>query len=204
MPGEVVLDLGAGGGMDVLLAAQRVGPQGFVYGLDMTDEMLELARRNAQKAGATNVAFIKGEIEKIPLPDASVDVIISNCVINLSPDKAEALGEAFRVLRPGGRLAVSDIVIDGDLTELPLSEEKIREALSWVGCIGGALTMREYRQFLEAAGFESVALEVKHLYSIGDVASLVPRELLVSLAPRVLEDLVRRFTSSAITARRPR
>src|SRR6266496_3906882 len=143
--GEVVLDLGSGGGLDVLLAAKRVGTEGYVYGLDMTDEMLAVARRNAEKAGASNVEFIKGDIENIPLPDASIDTIISNCVINLSPDKGQVLHEAFRVLRPGGRLAVSDIVVDGDLTGLPVSEVQIRAALSWAGCIAGALTMEQYR-----------------------------------------------------------
>jgi ubiquinone/menaquinone biosynthesis C-methylase UbiE len=201
--GEVVLDLGSGGGLDVLLAAQRVGPQGFVYGLDMTDEMLDLARRNAEKTGATNVAFLKGDIERIPLPDASVDVIISNCVINLVPDKGQALREAWRVLRPGGRLAVSDIVIDPNLEGLPVSEAQIRGALSWVGCIAGALTTKEYQALLAKAGFEEIQIEIQHRYSAADLVHLVSQEMPLKLAPEVLRDLVGRFTSSTITAKRP-
>jgi arsenite methyltransferase len=200
-PGEIVLDLGSGGGLDVLLAARRVGPKGFVYGLDMTDEMLELARRNATKAELRNVAFLKGEIETIPLPDASVDVMISNCVINLSPDKGQALREAFRVLKPGGRLAVSDIVIDPDLHGLPVREEQIRTALSWVGCVAGALTTELYRTHLAEAGFEAIEIKVEHRYSPDDQLSI---EALKGLAPGVLRDLMSRFTSSSITARRPR
>jgi SAM-dependent methyltransferase len=201
-PGEIVLDLGSGGGLDVLLAAQRVGPEGFVYGLDMTDAMLEVARKNAARAGATNVRFVKGEIEAIPLPDASVDVIISNCVINLSPDKGAALGEAARVLRPGGRLAVSDIVVDGDLTGLPLSEEAIRAGLSWAGCIAGALTRADYARLLAGAGFERIEVAVKQRYSVADLPGTLPAAL-ADLPPAVLADLVSRFTSSAITAYRP-
>jgi arsenite methyltransferase len=153
--GEVVLDLGSGGGIDVLLSARRVAPAGKAYGLDMTDEMLALARENQRKSGLTNVEFLKGEIEQIPLPDRSVDVILSNCVINLSADKDRVLREAFRVLRPGGRFAVSDIVVRG-----PVSDELRRSVEQWVGCVSGALEETEYRAKLEAAGFENVGLEM--------------------------------------------
>src|SRR5271169_4041455 len=162
-PGETVLDLGSGGGIDVLLSARRVGPSGKAYGLDMTDDMLALARENQRKAGATNVEFLKGEIENIPLPDNSVDVVISNCVINLSADKSKVLREAFRVLRPGGRFAVSDVVVRG---EVPAS---VRQSmLLWVGCIAGALEESDYRAKLRAAGFESVDLEPTRVYDIED------------------------------------
>lgn len=201
-PGEVVLDLGSGGGLDVLLAAQRVGAQGFVYGLDMTDAMLEVARRNAERAGAANVAFLKGDIEAIPLPDASVDVIISNCVINLAPDKGQVLSEAFRVLRPGGRLAVTDIVIDGDLEGLPLSEAQIRAGLSWAGCIAGALTREHYLHLLVEAGFGQADVSVRQRYTPTDVLEQAPEELRL-LAPEVLEALVGRFTSCTIQATKP-
>src|SRR5450830_1929755 len=150
-PGEVVLDLGSGGGIDVLLSARRVGPAGKAYGLDMTDEMLELARQNQRKAGVTNVEFLKGEIESIPLPDNSVDVIISNCVINLSADKGRVLAEAFRVLKPGGRFAVSDIVRRG-----ALAPEIARSMELWAGCVAGALEENEYRDLLAGAGFQEV------------------------------------------------
>lgn len=202
--GETVLDLGSGGGIDVLLAAKRAGPKGFVYGLDMTDEMLTLANRNAEKAGITNVKFLKGDIESIPLPEVSVDVIISNCVINLAPDKERVLKEAFRVLKPGGRLAVSDIVIDKNLDGLPLSEEQIRTALSWVGCIAGALTIKQYRELLEQAGFGEIKLEIRHRYSVEDVVDMVPAKVLAGFTPQVVKDLVSRFTSSSITALRLR
>ena len=153
-PGEVVLDLGSGGGIDVLLSARRVGATGFAYGLDMTDAMLELARRNAAEAGAQNVAFLQGEIAAIPLPDASVDVIVSNCVINLAPDKAPVFQEAFRVLKPGGRFAVSDIVMHGGVpVGLADTAQMRRDLSSWAGCIAGALTDAEYRAGLAAAGF---------------------------------------------------
>jgi arsenite methyltransferase len=161
--GETVLDLGSGGGIDVLLSARRVGPTGKVYGLDMTDEMLALARENQQKAGATNVEFLKGEIEHIPLPDDSVDVIISNCVINLSADKARVLREAFRVLKPGGRFAVSDVIVRG---EVPAAVRKSMEL--WVGCVAGALHEDDYRQFLADAGFESVDVEPWRVYQVED------------------------------------
>ena len=162
-PGETVLDLGSGGGIDVLLSAQRVGPTGYVYGLDMTDEMLALAEKNRVAAGIENVRFLKGHIEEIPLPDNSVDVLISNCVINLSGDKDAVLREAFRVLRPGGRFAVSDIVIQGRLAPA------VRHSLeAWSACVAGALTDDEYRQKLTTAGFTDVGLEVTSTYQAND------------------------------------
>jgi arsenite methyltransferase len=161
--GEIVLDLGSGGGMDVLLSARRVGPSGKAYGLDMTDEMLSLANANKQKSGVENVEFLKGEIENIPLPDGSVDVIISNCVINLSADKDAALREAYRVLKPGGRFAVSDVVTRGRM--LPDIRKSI---LLWVGCISGALEERDYRNKLTAAGFDRVEIEPTRIYRVED------------------------------------
>jgi arsenite methyltransferase len=161
--GETVLDLGSGGGIDVLLSARRVGPTGKVYGLDMTDEMLALARENQKKAGATNVEFLKGEIEQIPLPDNSVDVIISNCVINLSADKRRVLREAFRVLKPGGRFAVSDVVVRGEIPEA------VRKSMElWVGCVAGALHEDEYRTLLKDAGFDTVDVEPWRVYQVED------------------------------------
>ena len=162
-PGETVLDLGSGGGIDVLLSAQRVGPTGKAYGLDMTDEMLALANENKRKAGAGNVEFLKGEIENIPLPDSSVDVIISNCVINLSADKDRVLQEAFRVLKPGGRFAVSDVVTRGEM-----NDEIRKSVLLWVGCVAGALEENEYRTKLVAAGFEQISLEPTRIYRVDD------------------------------------
>jgi len=162
-PGEVVLDLGSGGGIDVLLSARRVGPAGKAYGLDMTDEMLALANENKRKAGVENVEFLKGEIEQIPLPDNSVDVIISNCVINLSADKGRVLREAFRVLKPGGRLAVSDVVTRGEI--LPEIRQSV---LLWVGCVAGALDEDEYSAKLAAAGFEQVDVEPTRIYRAED------------------------------------
>jgi arsenite methyltransferase len=158
-PGDTVLDLGSGGGIDVLLSARRVGPSGRAYGLDMTDEMLALARENQQKSGLGNAEFLKGEIEAIPLPDSSVDVIISNCVINLSADKARVLREAFRVLKAGGRFAVSDVVVRG---ELPADVRQNMEL--WVGCVAGALAESEYISLLQQAGFEDIALEPTRIY----------------------------------------
>jgi SAM-dependent methyltransferase len=161
--GEVVLDLGSGGGIDVLLSARRVGPTGKAYGLDMTDEMLALANENKSKSGITNVEFLKGEIENIPLPDNSVDVIISNCVINLSADKDRVLREAFRVLKPGGRFAVSDVVVRGSVPEA------VRKSmLLWVGCIAGALDESDYLAKLRAAGFEDVSVEPTRVYNVED------------------------------------
>jgi len=162
-PGETVLDLGSGGGIDVLLSAKRIGPSGKAYGLDMTDEMLALANENKRKAGAENVEFLKGEIESIPLPDNTVDVIISNCVINLSADKDRVLREAFRVLKPGGRFAVSDVVTRGEM-----SPEVRQSVLAWVGCIAGALEENEYRGKLSAAGFEQIEIEPTRIYRVED------------------------------------
>jgi arsenite methyltransferase len=181
-PGETVLDLGSGGGIDVLLSAKRVGPTGKAYGLDMTEEMLALANENKRKAGAENVVFLKGEIEHIPLPDNSVDVIISNCVINLSADKGCVLQEAFRVLKPGGRFAVSDVVTRGEI-----APEIRQSVLLWVGCVAGALDENEYREKLGAAGFEQISIEPTRVYRVEDA-----REFLSSagvdveaIAPRV-------------------
>ena len=168
-PGETVLDLGSGGGIDVLLSARRVGPAGKAYGLDMTEEMLALARENQRKAGLANVEFLKGEIERIPLPDNSVDVILSNCVINLSADKDRVLREAFRVLRPGGRFAVSDIVVRG-----PVPEELRRNVELWIGCVAGALEETEYRAKLASAGFSEISMETTRSYCVPEgVASQV-------------------------------
>ncbi|BDC51827.1 arsenite S-adenosylmethyltransferase [Bryobacterales bacterium F-183] len=181
-PGETVLDLGSGGGIDVLLSAKRVGPTGKAYGLDMTDEMLALARTNQQKAGITNVEFLKGEIEHIPLPDNTVDVIISNCVINLSADKDAVLREAFRVLKPGGRFAVSDVVTRG---EVPA---EIRQTvLLWVGCIAGALEENDYRAKLAAAGFTDIDVEPTRIYQVEDARAFLSGQGLDvdALAPQV-------------------
>jgi arsenite methyltransferase len=167
-PGETVLDLGSGGGIDVLLSARRVSPGGKAYGLDMTDDMLALARANQQKAGVQNVEFLKGQIESIPLPDNSVDVIISNCVINLSADKERVIREAFRVLKPGGRFAVSDVVTRG---EMPAEIRK--SILLWVGCVAGALEESEYRAKLGAAGFESIGIEPTRIYRAEDALSFL-------------------------------
>ncbi|MCC6857745.1 MAG: arsenite methyltransferase [Bryobacterales bacterium] len=169
--GETVLDLGSGGGIDVLLSARRVGPEGKAYGLDMTDEMLELARRNQEKSGLTNVEFLKGEIENIPLPDNTVDVIISNCVINLSADKDRVLREAFRVLKPGGRFAVSDIVVRG---EIPA--EIRRNVELWAGCVAGALNEGQYRDKLAAAGFTSIGIEPTRVYTAADARDFLPAD----------------------------
>lgn len=194
--GQTVLDLGSGGGIDVLLSAKRVGPTGKVYGLDMTDEMLALARANQKKAGATNVEFLKGTIESIPLPDRSVDVIISNCVINLSADKDAVLREAFRVLKPGGRFAVSDVIVRGDV---PADVRRNMEL--WVGCIAGALKDTEYTSKLAAAGFTDIELDPWRVYHVEDArAFLTDSGLNVdALAPQVEG----RFASAFIRARKP-
>src|SRR6187455_730621 len=189
--GEVVLDLGSGGGIDVLLSARRVGPAGKAYGLDMTDEMLALARENQRKAGATNVEFLKGTIEAIPLPDASVDVIISNCVINLSSDKDAVLREAFRVLKPGGRFAVSDVVVRG---EVPADVRRNMEL--WVGCIAGALEENDYAAKLRAAGFSDVEVEAWRVYNVEDARGFLSESGLDvdTIAPQVKD----RFASAFI------
>ena len=205
-PGEVVLDLGSGGGIDVLLSAKRVGPTGKAYGLDMTDEMLALARENQQKAGVTNAEFLKGEIESIPLPDRSVDVIISNCVINLSGNKDRVLAEAFRVLKPGGRFAVSDIVVRG---ELPAPIRRSLEA--WAGCVAGALTEEEYREKLGRVGFSQIDVEPTRIYRLEDAKELLVqyKDLLESgtLEGESLEDLIAetdgKLMSAFVRATRP-
>ncbi|MFW6192432.1 MAG: arsenite methyltransferase [Gemmatimonadota bacterium] len=190
--GEVVLDLGSGGGVDVLLSARRVGPTGMAYGVDMTDEMLELARENAREAGVDNVEFLKGEIEDLPLPDASVDVILSNCVINLSTDKARVLREAARVLRPGGRFAVSDIVVRG-----PVPGEIRRSMELWIGCVAGALEEDEYRTLLEEAGFVDVDVEPTRIYRAEDAegflreAGLDPESAAEAVDGRIMAAFVR-------------
>lgn len=195
-PGEVVLDLGSGGGIDVLLSAKRVGPDGKAYGLDMTDEMLALANENKRKAGAANVEFLKGEIENIPLPDDSVDVIISNCVINLSADKDKVLREAFRVLKPGGRFAVSDVVTRGEI--LP---EIRRSVLLWVGCVAGALDENEYRQKLAAAGFSQIEVEPTRVYKVADAREFLEAQGVDADAIAPLVD--GRFMSAFVRAKKP-
>jgi len=196
-PGETVLDLGSGGGIDVLLSARRVGRSGKVYGLDMTDEMLALARANQRKAGLDNVEFLKGEIESIPLPDGSVDVVISNCVINLSADKDRVFAEALRVLRPGGRLAVSDVVVRGSVPA------DIRTSVElWIGCVAGALEEEEYRAKLARAGFEAIAVEPTRIYCVEDAREFLAGKGIdaAAIAPMVEG----RFMSAFVRARKPR
>ena len=195
-PGQTVLDLGSGGGIDVLLSARRVGPAGKVFGLDMTEEMLALARENARKAGATNVEFLQGTIESIPLPDRSVDVIISNCVINLSVDKDAVLREAFRVLKPGGRFAVSDVVIRG---EVPA---ELRRSLElWVGCVAGALRDDEYVAKLEAAGFVDAAVDAWRVYQVDDARAFLAESGID--VDRVAPEIDGKVASAFIRARKP-
>ena len=195
-PGEIVLDLGSGGGIDVLLSARRVGPTGKAYGLDMTDEMLALAEENKRKSGLTNVEFLRGEIENIPLPDNSVDVIVSNCVINLSGDKDRVLHEAFRVLKPGGRFAISDVVVRGEVPQ------EIRKSMElWVGCMAGALSDADYQHKLAAAGFESIDIEATRVYKIEDAreflgAAGIDEEC---VAPKVQD----KFISAFVRAKKP-
>ncbi len=195
-PGEVVLDLGSGGGIDVLLSAKRVGPTGKAYGLDMTDEMLALARRNQTKAGVQNVEFLKGEIEDIPLPDNSVDVIISNCVINLSSDKRKVLKEAFRVLSPGGRFAVSDVVVRG---EVPAEVRKNMEL--WIGCIAGALEEEEFKALLLEAGFTDPEIEPTRVYEIEDARAFLENAGLD--ADKLAPQIEGRFMGAFVRAKKP-
>jgi arsenite methyltransferase len=194
--GETVLDLGSGGGIDILLSARRVGPSGKAYGLDMTDDMLALARENQKKAGAENVEFLKGEIEAIPLPDNSVDVIISNCVINLSADKDKVLREAFRVLKPGGRFAVSDVVTRGAIPEAIR-----RDVLLWAGCIAGALEENDYRMRLAAVGFEAIGVEPTRIYNIEDAREfLTSKDIDVDAVAPAVEG---KFMSAFVRAKKP-
>ncbi len=195
-PGETVLDLGSGGGIDVLLSARRVGPGGKAYGLDMTDEMLVLANENKRKAGAENVEFLKGHIENVPLPDNSIDVIISNCVINLSADKDRVLAEAFRVLKPGGRFAVSDVVTRGQMPP-----EISQSVLLWAGCIAGALEETEYKAKLEKAGFSSVEVEPTRIYRVDDAREFLAGQGLAveAIAPQVDG----KFMSAFVRAMKP-
>jgi arsenite methyltransferase len=195
-PGETVLDLGSGGGIDVLLSAKRVGPTGKAYGLDMTDEMLALARENQRQAGATNVEFLKGTIESIPLPDNSVDVVISNCVINLSSDKDAVLREAFRVLKPGGRFAVSDVVVRG---EVPADIRRSMEL--WVGCIAGALEEKDYAARLTAAGFADVDVEAWRVYKVDDARAFLADSGVD--VDRLAPEVEGKFASAFVRARKP-
>jgi ubiquinone/menaquinone biosynthesis C-methylase UbiE len=196
-PGETVLDLGSGGGIDVLLSAKRVGPTGKAYGLDMTDDMLALARENQRQAGVTNVEFLKGEIENIPLPDNSVDVIISNCVINLSANKDRVLGEAFRVLKPGGRFAVSDVVVRGNVPD-----EIRKSMLLWVGCIAGALEENDYLAKLAQAGFEGISIEPTREYDVEDARQFLTEAGVDvdAIAPLV----TKKFFSAFLRANKPK
>jgi arsenite methyltransferase len=194
--GETVLDLGSGGGIDVLLSARRVGPTGFAFGLDMTDQMLALAQENKRKSGLSNVQFLKGEIEHIPLPSDSVDVIISNCVINLSADKDQVLREAFRVLKPGGRFAVSDVVVRGEVPEA------IRRSMNlWIGCVAGALSEADYLAKLTAAGFENAAIEVTRIYSVEDAKEFLAGES--QEARQLATQVDGKFVSGFVRATKP-
>ena len=195
-PGQVVLDLGSGGGIDVLLSAKRVGPTGKVYGLDMTDEMLELANENKRRAGVENVEFLKGDIEQIPLPDESVDVIISNCVINLSADKRKVLSEAFRVLKPGGRFAVSDVVVRGFVPE------EVRNSMElWIGCVAGALEEQEFLSLLRDAGFAKPSIEPTRIYKAEDAAAFLSGTNLSAL--EIAAQIDGKFMGAFVRASKP-
>jgi arsenite methyltransferase len=194
--GEVVLDLGSGGGIDVLLSARRVGPTGKAYGLDMTDQMLALANENKRKAGATNVEFLKGEIENVPLPDASVDVIISNCVVNLSSDKRRVIQEALRVLKPGGRFAISDVVVRGYVPEVIKKSVEL-----WIGCVAGALEERQFIELLEEAGFQDASIEPTRIYAAEDAAVFLRSAGLD--ADAIAPQIDGRFVSAFVRATKP-
>ena len=195
-PGEIVLDLGSGGGIDVLLSARRVGPTGKAYGLDITDEMLELARKNAAEAGVTNVEFLRGRIEEIPLPSNSVDVIISNCVINLSGDKRQVLTEAFRVLKPGGRFAVSDVVVEGELPD------DVKQSMElWIGCVAGALSDREFTTLLADAGFEQPSIEFTRTYSFEEAKAFLANTGLD--ADEIASEVAGRIGAAFVRATKP-
>lgn len=196
--GEVVLDLGSGGGIDVLLSARRVGPSGKAYGLDMTDEMLALARKNQQEAGLTNVEFLRGEIEHIPLPDGAVDCVISNCVINLSGDKPTVIKEIFRVLKPGGRVAVSDVVVDG---EVPADIRRSMEL--WAGCIAGALDRHVFIALLEQAGFQDISIEPTRIYTAEDVGEFVAGTELAAAGAALAQQVEGKIMSAFVRARKP-
>ncbi|MGI8854590.1 MAG: arsenite methyltransferase [Thermomicrobiales bacterium] len=203
-PGETVLDLGSGGGIDVLLSAQRVGPTGKAYGLDMTDEMLALARANQREAGVTNVEFLKGQIEAIPLPDDTVDVIISNCVVNLSTDKDAVLREAFRVLRPGGRVAISDVVIrDAEPGEASIPDAVRRDVELWTGCIAGALEAAEYRDKLAAAGFGAIEVQEVHRYTADSICGSECCGASAESATQMSDAVASRFISAFVRAVKP-
>jgi SAM-dependent methyltransferase len=195
-PGDVVLDLGSGGGIDVLLSARRVGPTGKAYGLDMTDEMLALANENKKRAGAENVEFLKGDIENIPLPDNSVDVIISNCVINLSADKAQVLREAFRVLKPGGRFAVSDVVVRGEVPEMVKRSMEL-----WVGCVAGALEEQQFKTLLAESGFEHIDIEPTRIYSGSDAEAFLTG---AGLAASAANEIDGKFMGAFVRATKPK
>lgn len=198
-PGEVVLDLGSGGGIDVLLSAKRVGPTGKAYGLDMTEAMLALAEKNKAEAGIENVEFLKGDIENVPLPDACVDVIISNCVINLSTDKDRVLREAFRVLKPGGRFAVADIVL---IKEMP---QVVQNHLAmWAGCVSGALEINDYKSRLLEAGFVDVEVEIVKTYSEDDATDVIPNEVVRQLGKKGMAGLMSSFVSGFVRATKPK
>lgn len=195
-PGETVLDLGSGGGIDVLLSARRVGPTGKAYGVDMTDDMLELARENQRRSGLENVEFLKGDIESVPLPDDAVDVVISNCVINLAADKRSALAEAFRVLKPGGRFAVSDVVVRGDVPA-----DLRRSVELWIGCVAGALEEQDYRRLLGEVGFEEIDVEPTRIYTAEDARAFLEAE---GMDPEAVAPAVDgRFLSAFVRARKP-
>lgn len=201
--GETVLDLGSGGGLDVILSAKRVGPAGHAYGLDMTDEMLELGRDNARVSSVANVTFLKGDITTVPLPDASVDVVISNCVVNLAVDKRQVFGEALRVLRPGGRVSIADVVIRGPRDRLTYADELAADTSAWCSCIGGAMTDDEVTDIARSAGFTDVRIVTLTTYTVDSLFPCGPPDWIADADPVALREMMARFTSSMIHATRP-